>query len=61
MAGFLAGASSWIVSGGPAPRGLFRVGTIDLVGLAAMAAALVLAFRAAHRALVALPAGSASR
>jgi ABC-type Co2+ transport system permease subunit len=53
MAGFLAGASSWIISGGPAPRGLFRVGAIDSVGVAVMAAALILAFRAAQRALAA--------
>jgi len=53
MAGFLAGASSWIVSGGPAPRGLFRVGAIDSVAIAVMAAALILAFRAAQRALAA--------
>jgi hypothetical protein len=53
MAGFLAGASSWIISGGPAPRGLFRVGAIDSIGVAVMAAALILAFRAAQRALAA--------
>jgi hypothetical protein len=53
MAVFLAGAGSWVVSGGPAPRGLFRVGAIDGVGLAAMTAALVLAFRALRRVLVA--------
>jgi hypothetical protein len=50
MAGFLAGAASWVISGGPGPRGLFRVGTIDDVGIAVMASALVLAFRAAQRA-----------
>jgi hypothetical protein len=49
LAGFLAGASSWVISGGPSPRGLFRVGTIDTVGVAVMAAALILAFRAAQR------------
>ncbi len=53
MAGFLAGASSWIISGGPEPRGLFRVGAIDSVGVTVMTAALVLAFRAAMRALTA--------
>jgi hypothetical protein len=51
MAGFLAGASSWIVSGGPAPRGLFRVGAIDVIGLVIMAGALIAAFRATSRAL----------
>jgi hypothetical protein len=55
MASFLAGAGCWIVSGGPAPRGLFRVGAIDGVGLAAMTVALVLAFRAVQRALTASP------
>ena len=53
LAGFLAGASSWVISGGPSPRGLFRVGTIDAVGVAVMAAALILAFRAAQRTLAA--------
>ena len=51
MAAFLAGAASWIVSGGRAPRGLFRVGLIDGVGLAVMGVALMLAFRAVRRAL----------
>ncbi len=51
MAAFLAGASSWVISGGPAPRGLFRVGAIDTAGVAVMAAALILAFRAAERTL----------
>ena len=32
MAVCLAGAGSWIVSGSPAPRGLFRVGAIDALG-----------------------------
>jgi hypothetical protein len=53
MAGFLAGASSWIVSGGPAPRGLFRVGAVDSVGVVVMAGALLVAFRAAARTLMA--------
>ncbi len=51
MAAFLAGAGSWVISGGPAPRGLFRVGVIDDLGLAVMAAALVLAAGAGRRAL----------
>jgi hypothetical protein len=53
MAGFLAGASSWIVSGDPAPRGLFGVGAIDVIGVGVMAGALIVAFRAAQRALAA--------
>jgi hypothetical protein len=53
MAGFLAGAGSWVISGGPEPRGLFRVGAIDDAGLVAMAGALVLALGALQRTLVA--------
>ena len=55
MAVFLAGAGSWIVSGSPAPRGLFRVGAIDSVGMVVMAGALIVAFRAAQRTLSARP------
>ena len=55
MAVFLAGAGSWIVSGSPAPRGLFRVGAIDAVGIVVMAGALIVAFRAARRTLSAQP------
>lgn len=51
MAAFLAGAGSWIVSGGPGPRNLFRVGTIDAVAVVVMAASLVVASRAAQRTL----------
>jgi hypothetical protein len=61
MAGFLAGAGSWIISGGPAPRGLFRIGLIDSVGVAVMAAAMILAFRAAQRALTASVIRSSTR
>jgi len=60
MAGFLSGAGSWVISGGPAPRGLFRVGAIDLLGIVVMSAAVVLAFRAARRALGARPGPSPS-
>jgi len=55
MACFLAGAGSWVTSGGPAPHGLFRVGAIDCVGIVVMATALVVAFRAVQRALAAQP------
>jgi hypothetical protein len=51
MAVFLAGACSWVISGGPAPRQLFRVGAIDGVGLVVMAGALILAGQVVHRAL----------
>lgn len=50
MAAFLAGCSCWVLSGGPGPRGLFRVGTIDGAGVVVMALALVVAFRAARSA-----------
>jgi hypothetical protein len=50
---FLAGAGSWVVSGAPAPRGLFRVGAIDGAAVAAMTGALVLSFRAIQRTLAA--------
>jgi hypothetical protein len=49
MAAFLAGAACWVLAGGAGPRGLFHVGTIDLVDLVAMAAALAVACRAAQR------------
>jgi hypothetical protein len=55
MAGFLAGAGSWIISGSPEPRGLFRVGAIDSMGIVVMGGALVVAFRAAQRTLAAHP------
>jgi hypothetical protein len=60
MAAFLAGASSWVITGGPGPRALFQVGAIHWVCIALMAAALVLAFRAAQRALTARPSGAQS-
>jgi hypothetical protein len=46
MATFAAGAASWVVSGGPGPRALFRVGAIDGLALVVMGTALVVAFRA---------------
>ena len=55
MAVFLAGAGSWIVSGSPAPRGLFRVGAIDCLGIVVMAGALIVGSRAARRTLAAHP------
>jgi hypothetical protein len=55
MAVFLAGSACWIVSGGPSPRGLFRTGAIDALGLVVMAAALVLGFRASTRAVATRP------
>lgn len=61
MACFLAGAGSWVISGGPAPRGLFRVGAIDFIGIVAMAGALMVAFRAAQRVRSARPARTAVR
>lgn len=52
MTAFLAGACSWVLSGGPAPRELFHVGVIDAVGLAVMACTLLVACHAIHRALM---------
>jgi len=60
MSLFLAGAGSWVISGGPAPRQLFRVGAIDHIGLVVMAAALVVAFRAVQRGLSARPSSPAT-
>jgi hypothetical protein len=55
MAGFLAGTGSWLISGEPGPRALYRVGAIHWVSMALMTATLVLGFRAAQRALAARP------
>ena len=55
MATFLAGAGSWVISGGPGPRDLFRVGAIHWLCVALMAATLVLGAHAAQRALAARP------
>ncbi len=51
MSVMLAGAGSWVVSGGAAPRGLFRAGAIDGAALAVMTAGLVLAVGAVRRTL----------
>ncbi|MDE3129878.1 MAG: hypothetical protein KGL16_01895 [Acidobacteriota bacterium] len=61
MCGFLAGASSWVITGGPAPHGLFRVGAIDSVAMAVMAVSLIAAFRAAQRTLGASRRSTATR
>jgi hypothetical protein len=47
---FLLGACTWAIKGGPGPRNLFHVGTIDMAGIMAMAMALVVSYRAIHRA-----------
>ena len=49
MAVFLTGAALWVVDGGPGPRGLFHIGSIDIVELIALAASLALAGRAVER------------
>jgi hypothetical protein len=46
---FLTGAALWVVDGGPGPRNLFRIGSIDVVELAALALLVVVAARAAGR------------
>jgi hypothetical protein len=43
---FLVGASLWVVDGGPGPRNLFHVGSIDVGGICVMVAALATAGRA---------------
>ena len=50
MAVFLVGSCCWIVDGGPGPRNLFHAGAIDVVGLAMMSGASLVAHRAAGRA-----------
>jgi hypothetical protein len=49
MALYLTGAGLWITDGGPGPRGLFHIGSIDVVELAAMALLVLVAGRAAER------------
>jgi hypothetical protein len=46
---YLGGAALWITDGGPGPRGLFHIGSIDVVELAAMALLVIAAGRAAER------------
>jgi hypothetical protein len=49
MAVFLAGAGGWVLSGGPGAHDLFGPGAIDVVGLAVMAAAFLVAAGALER------------
>jgi hypothetical protein len=46
---FFTGAALWVVDGGPGPRNLFRIGSIDIVELAAIALLVVVTGRAAGR------------
>ncbi|HEX4162135.1 MAG TPA: hypothetical protein VHZ05_06545, partial [Acidimicrobiales bacterium] len=46
---FLTGAALWVVDGGSGPRNLFRIGSIDVVELAALVLLVVVAARAAGR------------
>jgi hypothetical protein len=46
---FFTGAALWVVDGGPGPRNLFHIGSIDVVELAALALLVVVAGRAACR------------
>ncbi len=51
MIGFFTGAASWVLAANrPGPSGIYRVGTIDVIGLVVMAIAWALAHRAAGRA-----------
>jgi hypothetical protein len=49
MALDLMGAALWITDGGPGPRDLFHIGSIDVVELATMALLVIGAVRAAER------------
>jgi hypothetical protein len=46
---FLTGAALWVVDGGPGPRNLFHVGSIDVAELVALALLAVVTGRAAGR------------
>ncbi len=51
MLAFLAGAASWVLAANPpGPTGIYRVGTIDAIGLVVMVVAWAVAQRAAKRA-----------
>ncbi len=47
---FSVGAALWVVDGGPAPRGLFRTGLVDVAALVVMVVAFAVAWPAASRA-----------
>lgn len=46
---FFTGAALWVVDGGPGPRNLFHIGSIDIVELVALALLILVAARAAGR------------
>lgn len=46
---FFTGAALWVVDGGPGPRNLFHIGSIDIVELVALALLVFVAARAAGR------------
>ncbi len=46
MTVFVAGASLWVVDGGPGPRNLFHIGAIDFIELAVLISSVALAGRA---------------
>ena len=52
MVAFLAGAGSWVLSGGTAPKNLFKIGAIDVLALVVLTGALVLMCHALRRALM---------
>ncbi len=49
LAAFLTGAALWILDGGPGPRDLFHIGSIDVMELGIMVASLLLVGRALAR------------
>jgi hypothetical protein len=61
MIAFIFCACCWIAAGNSGPRNLFHIGAIDFVGVAGMAAALLLARSAGQDARAALARGTAGR
>jgi hypothetical protein len=49
MAVFVAGASSWVIEGGPGPKNLFHTGIIDVAGVVAMTVAALIVHLAMRR------------
>jgi hypothetical protein len=49
MAAFFTGAGMWVFDGGPGPRNLFHIGTIDIVDLVALAVAMAMTGLAVRR------------
>jgi ABC-type uncharacterized transport system YnjBCD permease subunit len=52
---FLTGAALWVVDGGPGPRNLFHIGSIDIVELVVLAVLVLVTGRAAARVTAVTP------